>query len=104
MIFRDHVEFADGDILSIQAGDAMYCTPRKDFAEVYTTVEVGNVNHIKLPSRWNVYAEDYDGTDFMVYCWVPAVLVHELIKSKGGIIDGEIPPLAVDTYNQTVQY
>lgn len=97
-IFREPVTFANGETISIQASRAHYCTPRNNEGP-YTTVEVGNTRHIELPSRWNVYAEPYDGTGFTVYNWVPAVLVHELIRSKGGIVSGEIPPLALDTYN-----
>ena len=100
---RKPVVFANGETISIQGSAFHYSVPRKTGEGPFSRVEVGN-STMKLPSRWNVYAEEgghFDNVSLQVYAWVPVVLVHELIKSNGGIVSGECPPLQLDTYNNT---
>lgn len=98
MKFHQQVVFGDGDVLSIQASSVHYCVPRKTDATSYKSVEVGNVANIELPSRWNRWKQTSE-SEFDVFPYVPVVLVHELIKSKGGIVAGDCPPLELDNYN-----
>jgi hypothetical protein len=98
---RKPVVFANGESISIQGSAFHYSIPRKTGVGPFKMVEVGNTT-MKLPSRWNVFAEEgghMGDLDLQVYAWVPVVLVHELIKSNGGIVSGDCPPLALDTYN-----
>ena len=99
--FLEPVTFGNGENISIQGSEFHYCSPRTTGADSYRSVEVGNTT-MKLPSRWNVYKDDdgFGSLGLTVYACVPAVLVHELIKSNGGIVSGECPPLQLDTYNK----
>lgn len=96
---RKPVTFANGESISIQGSEFHYSVPRETGEGPFSMVEVGN-STMTLPSRWERYAEFGGANDNLrVYPYVPAVLVHELINSKGGIVSGECPPLKLDTYN-----
>jgi len=80
---------ADGFKMSVQAFAGGYCTPRKDGAEKYTSVEVGYPSEAEeLLMEW---AEEPDKPTQTVYGYVPVQVVTNVIAKHGGIVDGEIP-------------
>ncbi len=78
--------------MSVQASETHYCTPRIDYADIYTEVEVGFPSereelvmpHIEVPG--GVPTKN-------VYPWVPSQVVADVIKKHGGLIGGELPPM-----------
>lgn len=91
MFLRRRIECRDGFSMSVQAGEALYCSPRIDDAPTYTAVEVG------FPSDpeplLTPFAEDKTILTETVYPWTPALVVLAVILKHGGMIDGELPPL-----------
>jgi len=81
---------ADGFIMSVQAHETAYCTPRQTKAQRYSEVEVG------FPSEREdmliEYAEDPRSPTETVYAWVPSNVVSLVIAKHGGMIAGELPP------------
>ena len=70
----------DGTILSIQASEDHYSTPRNNIGP-YTAAEV----HIALgtgPDGWAAYA---DGEEGAYYGYVPVGLIEKFIEDRGGI-------------------
>jgi len=70
----------DGTILSIQASEVHYSTPRNNIGP-YTAAEV----HIALgsgPDGWGAYE---DGEEGLFYGYVPIDLIEKFIADRGGI-------------------
>lgn len=85
------VECKDGFRMSVQASQGHYCTPKRNTGP-YTEVEVGKPSHYDL--YLNKYAEDPERPTATVYGWVPADTITLCIESHGGMVSGELPPLA----------
>jgi hypothetical protein len=89
---RERIKCNDGFSMSVQASSGAYCTPRKDDEERYTHVEVG------FPSEMEELLMPWVGGMFVpteeVYGWVPAHIIRAVIDNHGGMISGELPPLA----------
>tara|TARA_R110000787_G_scaffold118432_3_gene229264 strand:- start:121 stop:423 length:303 start_codon:yes stop_codon:yes gene_type:complete len=84
------VECVDGFMMSVQASESSYCTPRINNAEKYTEVEVGFPNREEpLLSEWS---EDPDNLTGTIYGWVPTQVVTMVIAKHGGMVAGEVPP------------
>ena len=80
----------DGFTMSVQAHEGAYCTPRIDFAENYTAVEVGFPSQEEeLLMNW---AETPQTPTDTVYGWVPRSVIALVIAKHGGIVKGELPP------------
>ena len=80
---------ADGFMMSVQANENAYCTPRIDGASSYSAVEIGYPNMVEpliLP-----YAEEPEKPTNTVYGYVPRVKVMLVVLRHGGQIDGEMP-------------
>ena len=75
------VQLADGTKLSVQAGEYLYSTPRKDFAE-FTHVEVGFPT-FDPPKEWMEYAEEADSPQDTVYGYIPIQMVLDYVNSVG---------------------
>ena len=70
----------DGTILSIQAREVHYSTPRNNIGP-YTAAEV----HVALgngPDDWGAYEDGEFGT---FYGYVPVGLIEKFIEDRGGI-------------------
>tara|TARA_Y100001938_G_scaffold79554_1_gene109943 strand:- start:884 stop:1225 length:342 start_codon:yes stop_codon:yes gene_type:complete len=80
---------ADGFTMSVQAHESAYCSPRRDYADPYTSVEVG------FPSNAEPllveYAEDPESPTMTVYAWVPVQVVTNVIAKHGGMVEGTVP-------------
>ena len=85
--YTPHVICNDGFIMSVQAGQSLYSTP-KDDAKRYKAVEIG------YPSEEEVmiksFAEDPDDLCDTVYGFVPTKIVDTIIKNHGGIDENAI--------------
>ena len=96
MRFYKRVVCADGFSMSVQAHEGSYCSPRASDVEFYESVEIGFPS-ARDPLLKN-YAENPDadivgGEVQTVYGWVPAGVVRAVIRSHGGQVGGECPPL-----------
>ena len=80
--------------MSVQGNEGAYCSPRNDEGP-YDSVEVG------FPSVADTllqpYAEDSSKLTDTVYGWVPSTVVLEVLQSHGGWVDGEIPPMVLES-------
>ena len=86
---NEEVVCADGFIMSVQANENAYCTPRQTGAEKYTQVEIGFPNaREELIIDW---AEDRDDPTGTVYGYVPVSVVTNVIAKHGGMVSGEVP-------------
>jgi len=82
----------DGASVSVQAGRAIYCTPRNDQGP-WTHLEAGFPS-VAPPESWLEYM-DGDGDPLeQVYGYMPVACVQEFIDAHGGMIDGELPSFA----------
>ena len=80
---------ADGFSMSVQANSTSYCSPRRDYANPYTSVEVGFPNKEEpLLLEW---AEEPDKPTATVYAWVPVRVVTNVIAKHGGMVEGTVP-------------
>lgn len=77
------IHLADGNRVSVQVGDGLYCTPRNDQGP-WTHVEVGFPTAPPGP-LWNEYCEDLDKPESTIYAYVPIELVRFYIGAHGGI-------------------
>lgn len=77
------MELNDGFTWSIQASEFHYCTPRRDGAHPYTTVEIGFPSEIEQEIM--DYAEDDEIPTDTVYGHVPIAVVLRVIERRGGI-------------------
>jgi len=73
----------DGSTFSVQADNAAYCKPRRNFAQ-FTHVEVGFPN-FDPPSSWMSYCESTEDPQGTVYGYIPIELVEQFIVEHGGI-------------------
>ena len=84
---------ADGFRMSVQASSMNYSEPRNDVGP-YSEVEVG------YPSEYDMYlapyAEEPARPTETVYGYVPVHVVQMVIDARGGIVEGELPPLRFD--------
>ena len=86
---NEQVVCADGFKMSVQASEGSYCSPRKDDAERYYSVEVGYPSEAEpLLMEW---VEDSERPTETVYGWVPSERVALVIAKHGGMIAGEVP-------------
>ena len=80
---------ADGFSMSVQAHNGAYCSPARDYADPYTSVEVG------FPSKEEPllmdYCEEPENPTETVYAWVPVQVVTNVIAKHGGMVEGEVP-------------
>lgn len=78
---------ADGFTVSIQAGKAIYCTPRESNAYPYSTVELGFPSERPTDAIMEYIdgGPDDDPTK-TVFGYVPVELVVALLKAHGGIV------------------
>ena len=76
----------DGTILSIQASEMHYSTPKHDIGP-YTAAEVHIALGEEAPDRWKKYQDgEHDGEyEGLYYGYVPMHLIEELIADRGGI-------------------
>jgi hypothetical protein len=81
------LECADGFSMSVQAGEYIYSSPRRDAAFPYYQVEVGFPS--AKPMFFAEYAEQSDDYTDTVYGYVPVELVEQEIVAHGGIAQQE---------------
>ena len=81
----------DGFSVSIQANSQNYSVLDAR-SRGYSSVEIG------YPSEPDIfilpYAEDPNNLTGTIYGYVPASVVRKMIAAHGGLVEGEIPPLA----------
>ena len=88
-MFAPRVICADGFSVSIQAGSALYSTPREDGLAEYDAYELG------FPTMKDPLLEEYaeenvkpDGKYIpTVYPYTPVDVINQVLKSHGGIVD-----------------
>jgi hypothetical protein len=79
---RPRIACADGFSMSVQAGVALYSSPRDD-AESYSMVEIGFPS--ERVDEFMKYAEDPDKPTDTVYAYVPVGIVDAVIARHGGV-------------------
>jgi hypothetical protein len=87
------LECKSGFVVSCQASQTNYSTPRND-AGPYSQVELGFPN-AEEPLIIG-YADDPDDPTGTVYGYVPAYVITALIMKHGGLVAGDLPPLVQD--------
>ena len=103
---RQLVVCTDGFSMSVQAGDGLYSSPRRDGAFTYTDVEVGFPSeveellmpHIEQLSGYNPETDEWDipaDPTESVYPYTPASVILTVIAKHGGMVSGELPPLKI---------
>jgi len=80
---RPRVFCIDGENVSIQASDGMYCSPRVTQPTGYLSIELGYPSF--EDKRLMKYCEDIDNPKETVYARVPVELVDEILDEHGGI-------------------
>jgi hypothetical protein len=89
MKLNEEIVCKDGFIMSVQAHEGAYCSPRIDDAPRYTQVEVGFPSHPEsLLLEW---AENKNYPTGTVYPYVPADRISLVCVKHGGIVSGELP-------------
>ena len=88
---RKQLEMKSGFSVSCQASQGNYCSPKNNTGP-YDMVELGFPNAVEPLIAG--FAEDPDNPTGTVYGWVPAHIVKALIMKHGGLVAGELPPLA----------
>jgi hypothetical protein len=75
----------DGFAMSVQVGDCLYCSPRKDFEDArnYYQMEVGFPTQSE--SLLLEYAEDLETPTKSVYGYVPVEVINKVIAKHGGL-------------------
>lgn len=94
---RMRVMCRDGFSVSVQASHYHYCDPKQDSGP-YTQVELGYPSN-RTNDEVHSYAEFCGTTDptETVYPYVPADAVMRLLDEHGGMVGGQLPPLALDS-------
>ena len=87
---RKTIVCSDGFKMSVQASQTNYCEPRNNVGP-YVSVEVGFPS--ALDKDLLPYAEDRENPTKTVYGWVPSKVVMKVIAKRGGMVDGELPPM-----------
>ena len=89
MKLNKEITCKDGFVMSVQANEGAYCSPRIDNAPKYTAVEVGFPSHPEpLLLEW---ADDENNPTNTVYGYVPAHRISLVCAKHGGIVSGELP-------------
>lgn len=84
---RRRCTLKDGTMVSAQASEFHYCSPRKDNAEKYWTVEAW---------FWRPDKRFKEGRRMLTenpLAFLPADELMKMIDTHGGIVSGELPPL-----------
>ena len=96
---RESIECKDGFIMSVQANQHAYCTPRENDCRWYGAVEVGfpsEQEELLMPYIEGGWDEGPINTVYQtVYPYTPAKVVMDVIVKHGGMIGGELPPLKI---------
>lgn len=87
---RKKIICADGFTMSVQASKFNYCSPRNNLGP-YTEVEVGFPN--QRDEDLMPYAESKENPTETVYGYVPSSIIMKIIAKRGGMVDGELPPM-----------
>jgi len=96
---RKTVVCKDGFAMSVQASEYHYCSPRENgIAMNYSAVEVGFPN--KKEDLMLDWAEDRDDPTGTVYAYVPASIIIDVIEKHGGMVNGELPGLDLNNYDE----
>mgnify|MGYP003116806210 CR=1 FL=1 len=77
----------DGTIASVQASEFHYCSPKKDNADKYSTVEAW---------FWKPDKRYENGRRMLTeepLAFLPVYELRKMIALHGGIVSGELPPL-----------
>ena len=78
-----HLVCADGFIMSVQASEMHYCTPRVTGSPAYSEVEVG------FPSERQEelipYAEEARKPTETVYGYTPVGIINAIVEKHGGL-------------------
>jgi hypothetical protein len=80
---RPELVLNDGFKMSVQASSHHYCTPRFDFLNKYTSVEIGFPNKKEVLILEN--AENPNTPTETVYDYVDCNIVNKVIEKHGGI-------------------
>lgn len=78
------MECADGFSFSVQGHWGAYSTPRDDFADNYSAVEVGYPSERVEELMPFIDGKDSDPLN-TVYGWVPVAVVEAIIAAHGGL-------------------
>lgn len=80
------LKMADGTLMSIQASDGHYCTPRRYLKNYngYWEFEIGFPT--KKIDCLMPYSEDSENPTDTVYGYVPFEIIQEAIESCGGVV------------------
>lgn len=82
------MECADGLTLSVQGHFGTYSDPRDDFAEHYSTVEVGFPSE-RIEDLMPYIDGDHESDPLQsVYGYVPIAVIEKIINAHGGLKDG----------------
>lgn len=77
------IECADGFSMSVQGGYGIYSSPRDDFADKYSEVEVGYPS--EREELLMEYAEESACPTDTVYGYVPIAVVVAVVEKHGGL-------------------
>ena len=72
----------DGENVSVQAGEYLYCTPREN-CPGWFKVEAGYPSCVP-PIEWEKYAERWETPCDTIYAYLPVELVKRFITAHGG--------------------
>ena len=83
---RPHITLKDGTVLSLQAGQFLYCSPRFD-TDFYTKIEVGLIetNGVEIDDHpfTEKFHEYQEGEGCFVFSYVPVDDLEEWINQIG---------------------
>ena len=86
----------NGVTLSVQASRVHHCEPQANFADAYTSVEVGypsdKIEALMPYIQW----PDEDNPTSAVYAHVPAKVLLDIVEQAGGLQEGLLPNLLID--------
>ena len=77
---RPSIKMKNGKTISVQASAGHYCSPRKDDAEYYDTVEVWCWTTQDVPRAFKPFTDDKNHPAG----WVPVDIVNQYIAKNGG--------------------
>ena len=80
---RPRIICNDGESVSIQAGEYVYSTPRKNGQNHYSCIEAGFPS-VEPPLSWQEYTEDWENPTKTIYAWMPIEIAQEFIDAHGG--------------------
>ena len=92
---RQRIVCADGFTMSVQANLYTHCMPRDNDCRWYAAVEVGFPSEREeLLMPW-MDMMSMQGPTTSIYPFTPAKVVMDVIVKHGGMVHGELPPLAM---------